>query len=912
MGSSLQRVCSSPSILEMASSATFKKNKKANNVNRRSWAAAETAENVARDVHPLAEEEQEEISQSQETLKGEQINLDEEEEEEEEESGRKSPPTWDGVNERVNNGEELGPNQSTEDFSALVVVNDPPAFEEAAVTHFEMGREEENEGDVGEHSGETGEELFEQKCEADKEGGQKAEEAHYDASLSGFTPEKEFIGPARDRAATLEAKVAEAAAQFDALAAEQGDEEEDDDDEDAVTVVETDDIIPAAVEEPPGYSSVTPSLPLAKVPSFVCIREVLEDEAQEILPQTVLTAEPVEVELPRIIVTRCSTASSFEESAHSTEDDEAIIAGGISTVSNSDDGEDVFSSDFADPVGGSSCFVTDCLDDDDEDFPDIGEAAEDLDLVSVSTGQEEEEEEDDEEQEYRLEGESQRREERGQEEKLEEEGEVAQEYEEADTVESQPDEDAYDELRQRRLQSQRSRFAPERDVSEDDAETAEFQTRLRQLSVGARSYSEEIDTLAVVDHSRLARSAESAPRAFAGIALAQIDDAGAEGDAAPSITEDELNALRRKRSLERRSTRAPEREVEEEDADIAAVVTRLRHSSGDALWLGGARRKTSVTNRNSLNLEVLDEAAVDEEKSSKSESNELAAQVSREEEDGGERKGKPFRRLFRSLSAGSDLDELRRLTNERPTLRISLGDLLLEQKETRNPAEEVAQKQFLHSPATLRRFQNRSPITASMQAINVLADGVEGLKDKLAAHAGAELFERRRKKSPKRLLKLERSRSWQGFDAAEARRIVRQQAFFENERYGGQVVTDRSLPPPPSTRPPSSSTPSSSSLPSSPRSSSRNRRVENKVSAGKTPTNAETTATATATTTTREQTLRSLLESARSREEEGGVAAAAFEPATPTAVWCLCQRAPRVFRRRKSRQFRRQTSWRGT
>ena len=49
---------------------------------------------------------------------------------------------------------------------------------------------------------------------------------------------------------------------------------------------------------------------------------------------------------------------------------------------------------------------------------------------------------------------------------------------------------------------------------------------------------------------------------------------------------------------------------------------------------------------------------------------------------------------------------------------------------------------------------------------------------------------------------LARSHSWQGFDTAEAKRIVRQQEFWDSGRYAdGETVTDTSLPPPPSSPP---------------------------------------------------------------------------------------------------------------
>ena len=50
------------------------------------------------------------------------------------------------------------------------------------------------------------------------------------------------------------------------------------------------------------------------------------------------------------------------------------------------------------------------------------------------------------------------------------------------TPEKENQVDEFEVLRLARLQTQRSVCAPERDVTEDDTETAEFQTRLRKLS----------------------------------------------------------------------------------------------------------------------------------------------------------------------------------------------------------------------------------------------------------------------------------------------------------------------------------------------------------------------------------------------------------------------------------------------
>lgn len=98
------------------------------------------------------------------------------------------------------------------------------------------------------------------------------------------------------------------------------------------------------------------------------------------------------------------------------------------------------------------------------------------------------------------------------------------------------------------------------------------------------------------------------------------------------------------------------------------------------------------------------------------------------------------KRLFRSLSAGSDLDVLRLMAEERGAANggriLSLVNL---SATPPNPAASA-------SPGLARRsFSNASPtvgVTASMQSINRLADSVENLRDKLSAHAGMQLFQK--------------------------------------------------------------------------------------------------------------------------------------------------------------------------
>ena len=72
-----------------------------------------------------------------------------------------------------------------------------------------------------------------------------------------------------------------------------------------------------------------------------------------------------------------------------------------------------------------------------------------------------------------------------------------------------------------------------------------------------------------------------------------------------------------------------------------------------------------------------------------------------------------------------------------------------------------------------------------------------------------------------RMLNLSRSHSWQGFGSKEIKRQVRQQAFWQSQRYEQVSGSDLGLPPPPPAPPPSHSAPNSPATARAPRPSSR-------------------------------------------------------------------------------------------
>ncbi len=208
--------------------------------------------------------------------------------------------------------------------------------------------------------------------------------------------------------------------------------------------------------------------------------------------------------------------------------------------------------------------------------------------------------------------------------------------------------------------------APERDVSEDDTETAEFQTRLRRFSAassGSRaSPSNPLSDIIVPppsllhsfpggDHGIIPEEVASPASPYANADESQEvqqlgglnrtpfgpsshnnfgstehtlspedafdindDDGGDDDEEDDDVASEEvLSRLRPQRSLDHddREAEAPEREIEEEDSACAEILNNLRRSrSGDGGSGGGffpsLRRKTS---RGSCTLEVLSEAA---------------------------------------------------------------------------------------------------------------------------------------------------------------------------------------------------------------------------------------------------------------------------------------------------------------
>ena len=300
-----------------------------------------------------------------------------------------------------------------------------------------------------------------------------------------------------------------------------------------------------------------------------------------------------------------------------------------------------------------------------------------------------------------------------------------------DDDEETAQEEEFESLRMRRMRSQRSVMAPERDVSEDDTETAEFQTRLRKLSNTSLPSSGNFPFGPPLNVSRFSGSPSTSP------ILPDTPSPSPEPPSEKPVLE-EAETVEDSHSRGRESE-APEREIETEDKESAELQTNLRRSRSSEIFL---RRKNSkkLIKRNSCNLEVLDEgtavntsvetveSTVDEDKVQQ----EVRPQSSSSSEDNNNSGSPPRRRqrLFKSLSAGSDLDKLKLISEQSGGKIHSLVNLA---KTLESP--EIRRKSVLKVPP------NPSPTpssnqTSSVQSINKLADSVENLREKLTMHSG--------------------------------------------------------------------------------------------------------------------------------------------------------------------------------
>ncbi len=421
-------------------------------------------------------------------------------------------------------------------------------------------------------------------------------------------------------------------------------------------------------------------------------------------------------------------------------------------------------------------------------------------------------------------------------------------------------EDEFEQLRQRRLLSaQRSVLAPERDVCEEDAETAEFQTRLRRISsassAGSRSspaaaehhmqplvFPSDPPDMIIEEEDNLPLS----PVAVAHATVAESGESQCEKINVQEYDDDEvISRLRPQRSFDRdnREAAVPEREIEEEDSACAEILNNLRRSKSSEAFLIQQRKKSGggtpsgaiigggngslkrKSSRGLSNLEVLNEATsptspillqqqdqilsteeeeeadaegrleqqqherlqrLDEQERAKLESSASSSSSSSPEhavslsieafsstwrrksgEDNIKRggnineRGGGGRPLFRSLSAGSDLDNLKdllKISDFSPSWKVGSGggprilsmvDLQHQNgafSQMRHPAPSHLSDRHDHSPRMnrfLQQQQQAETMTASLQSIHRLADSVENLRDKLAAHAGMQLFQAR-------------------------------------------------------------------------------------------------------------------------------------------------------------------------
>jgi hypothetical protein len=176
------------------------------------------------------------------------------------------------------------------------------------------------------------------------------------------------------------------------------------------------------------------------------------------------------------------------------------------------------------------------------------------------------------------------------------------------------------------------RSAPERDVVEDDTETAEFQSRLRKLS----------------NPGPIHKSSLSGSVSYEAAPSEQQQTASGGNQSESDTTDHVIDKLCR----QSRSSVAPERELEQEDTDTADLQTSLRRSKSHDIFQ--KRRKSSKPGpsgrRGSWHLESVDEHAPlfsaevvdEEEEEEEDEKEEEEEDVHRKEEEGDkEKENKP-------------------------------------------------------------------------------------------------------------------------------------------------------------------------------------------------------------------------------------------------------------------------------
>ncbi len=423
--------------------------------------------------------------------------------------------------------------------------------------------------------------------------------------------------------------------------------------------------------------------------------------------------------------------------------------------------------------------------------------------------------------------------------------------------------DEFEALRLQRLRTQRSVLAPERDVSEEDAETAEFQTRLRRiggvrpedrtlplelLSTGLDEEdsfgiaedevhtqvrvdgtpSFELFSSAVADEDNLDIGDDEVLtqlRTDGTLPLELFSSAVADEDNLDIADDEVLNQLRADRTFDR-SSQVPEREIEEEDRDSAELQTNLRKSKGSSGNDVIVFRKRSKPARRSSHIEVLCDL---QEEGSHEEIEEASENCIQQKHLGGTKKKrkKKQKKLFRSLS-GSDLDRLKK-----ELVELDLKEKRQEAVVKTSPSlKRVLITNLDDSCHEVSRNCNDSPITADIKA---LAASLENLKERLAAapvltmaitRTGNEdsSSSKNNAKGRRRPFRMRRSSSWHYEDAEEEkkRQLRRQEEFWRSGRYQKSDGDDDPLEDvlqPPSTSPPPKpkmSTSSSSSLPNSP------------------------------------------------------------------------------------------------
>jgi hypothetical protein len=384
---------------------------------------------------------------------------------------------------------------------------------------------------------------------------------------------------------------------------------------------------------------------------------------------------------------------------------------------------------------------------------------------------------------------------------------------EREKSETESEDESFEAFRAMRMRTDREAAPPERDINEDDTETAEFQTKLRQLgsnpSSASTTHREAVNGGG--DHSSC--EATTPDVSAATLSTDRKDETEEERDQEIVRSRSQEIYLQRKNFVAERKKfnlmRAnQDLEILKEKPVVGNHVEEEDEEKADQVK---EELKPIVEIASKPINEVKNEVFREENKIVSNKIVNETSKLESEKVDGNnaEIEDRP------SSTDGQKKESASSSTNSLHSLRHSrsFDSGLPMSPEVRRRLKTISQRS--PSELSLSVFDKRKSFTATpspgRQSIEDLASSVENLREKLSLFPFA-----RTGKQPvgdnddeeldqvPQMMSLQggltRSRSWQGFGAAH--RTARHQAFWENQRYEQVTDKDLSLPPPPASKPP--------------------------------------------------------------------------------------------------------------